>query len=320
MTRIITDHMARTLGQSIVIQNEPGAGGTISIANVTKAAPDGYTVLSIGPSVATIKDLFPNAVMDVQRDLQPVTIIGQMPLVLVAHKDVPGNDYAAMLAYMKAHPGELTFASNGRGSGGHLAGSLFKKMSGANLRYIPYRSTPQATADLIGGRVSMIWLSSIGNLAGTGAVRPVAVTLMGGRWNKFPEVPTFDEAGLKGYEATTWVSMYLPKDAPKEIAERLTAAVTPRWPIPTCWHASTRPASSSRPAPARRSWPNTSRTIPRSGATSCAPPRIQISHLMSSKKIAFQGERAQIRTSRSARPIAIAKPCRARPSRMHSWR
>ena len=158
------------------MQNEPGAGGTISISTVSKAQPDGYTILSIGPSVATIKDLFPNATVDAQRDLQPVTIIGQMPLVLVAYKDVP-KDYPSLMAYIKAHPGELTFASNGRGSGGHLAGSLFKKMADADLRYIPYRSTPQAIADLLGGRVSMIWLSSLGNLNGTDAVRPIAVTL-----------------------------------------------------------------------------------------------------------------------------------------------
>ena len=155
-TRIVTEHMAKTLGQSIVIQNEAGAGGTLAINQVSKAQPDGYTLLTIGPSVGTIKELFPNATADVVRDLQPVTIIGQTPMVLVTHKDVPGTDYKSLLAYIKAHPGELTFASNGRGSAGHLAGSLFKKMAGADLRYIPYRSTPQATADLMGGRVSMI--------------------------------------------------------------------------------------------------------------------------------------------------------------------
>jgi tripartite-type tricarboxylate transporter receptor subunit TctC len=161
----------------------------------------------------------------VQRDLQPVTIIGQTPMVLVAHKDVPGKDYPSLLAYIKAHPGELTFASNGRGSAGHLAGSLFKKMADANIRYIPYRTTPQATADLIGGRISMIWLSSLGNLAGSDQVKPIAVSLTGERWNQFPDVPTFDELGLKGYEATTWVSMYVTKDTPPEVAEKLTAAV-----------------------------------------------------------------------------------------------
>lgn len=224
-TRIVTEHMAKTLGQNIVVQNEPGAGGTLSINQVAKSAPDGYTLLTIGPSVGTLKELFPKATSDVQRDLQPVSIIGQTPMVLVVNKEVPATDYKSLLDYIKAHPGDLTFASNGRGSAGHLAGSLFKKMSGAEIRYIPYRSTPQATADLMGGRISMIWLSSLGNLAGSDKVRPFAVTLNGERWNQFPELPTFDELGLKDYEITTWVSMYVPKDAPKEIAGKLTAAV-----------------------------------------------------------------------------------------------
>jgi len=224
-TRIITDHMAKTLGQNIVVQNEPGAGGTLAINQVGKAAPDGYTLLTIGPTVSTLKELFPKATVDVQRDLEPVTIIGQTPMVLVVHKDVPATDYKSLLAYIKAHPDELTFASNGRGSAGHLAGSLFKKMAGADIRYIPYRTTPQATADLIGGRISMIWLSSLGNLAGSGAVKAIGVTLAGERWNQFPDIPTFDELGLKDYEATTWVSMYVAKGAPTEIAEKLTAAV-----------------------------------------------------------------------------------------------
>ena len=224
-TRIVTEHMAKTLGQNIVVQNEPGAGGTLSINQVAKATPDGYTLLTIGPSVGTLKELFPKATSDVQRDLQPVSIIGQTPMVLVVNKEVPVTDYKSLLDYIKAHPGDLTFASNGRGSAGHLAGSLFKKMSGADIRYIPYRSTPQATADLMGGRISMIWLSSLGNLAGSDKVRPFAVTLTGERWNQFPELPTFDELGLKDYEITTWVSMYVPKDAPREIADKLTAAV-----------------------------------------------------------------------------------------------
>jgi tripartite-type tricarboxylate transporter receptor subunit TctC len=138
---------------------------------------------------------------------------------------VPGNDYKSLLAYIKANPGKLTFASNGRGSAGHLAGSLFKKMANADLLYVPYRSTPQATADLLGGRVSMIWLSSLGNLAGSNLVKPIGVTITGERWNQFPEIPTFDELGLKDYEITTWVSMYAPKNTPPEVAEKLTDAV-----------------------------------------------------------------------------------------------
>ena len=224
-TRIITDHMQKTLGQTIVIQNEAGAGGTLAMNQTMKAQPDGYTLLTIGPAVSTIKELFPNATVDPVRDLQPVTIIGQTPMVLVTHKDVPGNDYKSLLAYIKANPGKLTFASNGRGSAGHLAGSLFKKMANADLLYVPYRSTPQATADLLGGRISMIWLSSLGNLAGSNLVKPIGVTITGERWNQFPDIPTFDELGLKDYEITTWVSMYLPKGTPPDVAEKLTAAV-----------------------------------------------------------------------------------------------
>ena len=224
-TRIITDHMQKTLGQTIVIQNEAGAGGTLAMNQTMKAQPDGYTLLTIGPAVSTIKELFPNATVDPVRDLQPVTIVGQTPMVLVTHKDVPGNDYKSLLAYIKANPGKLTFASNGRGSAGHLAGSLFKKMANADLLYVPYRSTPQATADLLGGRISMIWLSSLGNLAGSNLVKPIGVTITGERWNQFPDIPTFDELGLKDYEITTWVSMYAPKGAPPEVAEKLTDAV-----------------------------------------------------------------------------------------------
>jgi tripartite-type tricarboxylate transporter receptor subunit TctC len=224
-TRILADHMSRTLGQNIVVQNEPGAGGTISMNTVNKAEADGYTLLTIGPAVSTIKELFPKATVDVQRDLQPVSILGQTPMMLVIHKDVPATDYKSLLAYMKAHPGELTFASNGRGSAGHLAGSLFKKMANVDLRYIPYRSTPQATADLIAGRVSMIWLASLGNLGQTGAVREIATTLPDQRWSKYPNLPNFDELGLKDYEITTWVSMYAPKNTPPEVAKRLTEAV-----------------------------------------------------------------------------------------------
>src|SRR4051794_36933664 len=103
-TRIITDHMAKTLGQNIVVQNDPGAGGTLAINQVSKAQPDGYTLLTIGPTVSTLKELFPKATADVQRDLQPVTIIGQTPMVLVVNKDVPGQDYPSLLAYIKSHP------------------------------------------------------------------------------------------------------------------------------------------------------------------------------------------------------------------------
>src|SRR5580704_16623486 len=120
-TRILAEHMSRTLGRSVVVQNEPGAGSTLAIAAVAKAPPDGYTVLTIGPGVSVTAELYPDASVDVRRDLQPVSVMGAAPMVPLTHKDLPATDYAALVAYLKAHPDELTTGSNGRGSAGHLA-------------------------------------------------------------------------------------------------------------------------------------------------------------------------------------------------------
>jgi len=223
-TRIIADHMSRTLGRTVVVQNEAGAGSTLAIATVAKAAPDGYTVLTIGPGVGVVHELYPTAKVDVVRDLQPVSIMGVAPMVLLTHKDVPVTDYASLVRHLKAHPNELTTGSNGRGSAGHLASALFRKMAGVDIRYIPYRTTPQAQADLIGGRLSMMWLSTLTDHIKAGTLRPIAVSTIA-RWKLFPDTPTFDELGLKGYEAATWVSMYLPKGAPQEAIEKLNAAL-----------------------------------------------------------------------------------------------
>src|ERR1700730_13425733 len=147
-TRILAEHMSRTLGRTVVVQNEPGAGSTLAIAAVAKAAPDGYTVLTIGPGVSVVAELYPNASVDVRRDLQPVSVMGVAPMVLLAHKDVPVSDYPSLMAYLKAHPSELTTGSNGRGSAGHLAGALFKNLGGGGICSLAYRTTPQATNDL----------------------------------------------------------------------------------------------------------------------------------------------------------------------------
>jgi tripartite-type tricarboxylate transporter receptor subunit TctC len=223
-TRIITDHMSKTLGRTLVVQNEPGAGSTLAISTTAKAPPDGYAVLTIGPGAGVVAELYLKSNVDMLRDLQPVSMVGVAPQVLLVHKDIPVTGYASLVAYLKAHPNELTTGSNGRGSAGHLAGALFKQMAGVEIRYIPYRTTPQAQGDLIGGRLSMMWLSTLTDYIKGGTLRPIAVTSLE-RWKLFPDVATFDELGLKGYEATTWISMYVPKGAPREAIDRLTAAL-----------------------------------------------------------------------------------------------
>lgn len=223
-TRVMADHLSKKLGQPVVVQNEPGGGSTIAISNAAKATPDGYTLLSVGSGVAVARELYPNSKIDVLRDLAPVSLLGAAPLVLFVHNSVPANDYATLIAWLKAHPDEATTGSNGRGSAGHLAIEIFKKMAGVKIRYIPYKTTPQVHADLIGGRLSLMMTSSLGDPGKFGMLTAIGVTTLE-RWNVMPDVPTFDELGLKGLEATTWIGLFAPKDAPAEIVEALAAAV-----------------------------------------------------------------------------------------------
>ena len=221
-TRVVADSLSKALGEPIVVQNEPGAGSTIAIASVAKARPDGYTLLTIGSGVAVARELYPAANVDVLRDLVPVTMVGATPLVLFVASSVPAKTYPALIAWLKAHPDDATTGSNGRGSAGHLSIELLNKMAGVNIRYIPYRTTPQAHTDLIAGRLTVMMTSSLGDPTKFG-ITPVAVSSLE-RWNFMPTVPTLDELGLKGYEAATWVAMMAPKGTPPEAIEAINAA------------------------------------------------------------------------------------------------
>ena len=221
-TRVVAEQLSKILGRQIIVQNEPGAGSTIAIANASKAAADGYTLLTVGSGVAVARDLYPQANIDVLRDLVPVTMVGATPLVLFVNKSVPAKSYPELIAWLKAHPSDATTGSNGRGSAGHLAVELFNKMAGVNVRYIPYRTTPQAHTDLIAGRLTMMMTSSL-----TGAdkyeITSLAVSSLE-RWKVMPDLPTLDELGLKGYEAATWVAMMAPKGIPAEVIDAINAA------------------------------------------------------------------------------------------------
>lgn len=220
-TRIFADFLSKEWGQTVLVQNEPGAGSTIAITNVARAKPDGYTLLTVGSGVAVAAELYPNANVNVLRDLVPVTMVGATPLVLYVNGTVPAKNYADLVAWLKAHPSDATTGSNGRGSAGHLSIELLNTMAGVNVRYIPYKTTPQAHTDLIAGRLTVMMTSSLG--AGAHGITPVAVSSLE-RWKRMPDVPTLDELGLKGYEAATWVAMFAPKGAPPEAVEAISAA------------------------------------------------------------------------------------------------
>jgi tripartite-type tricarboxylate transporter receptor subunit TctC len=214
-TRVIAETMSKILGQPVVVQNEPGAGSTIAINNVAKAPRDGYTLLTIGSGVAVVSELYPQAHVDVLRDLTPVTMVGATPLVLFVAAEVPAKTYPELIVWLKAHPNDATSGSNGRGSAGHLSIQLFNAMAGVNVRYIPYKTTPQAHTDLMAGRLTLMLTSSLRDASKYG-VKALAVSTLE-RWKTMPDVPTLDELGLKGYEAATWVAMMAPKGTPEPV-------------------------------------------------------------------------------------------------------
>jgi tripartite-type tricarboxylate transporter receptor subunit TctC len=222
--RLMAEHMSRTLGRPVIVQNEPSAGTTVAIKMVSRATPDGYTLLFIGPAIGVVQELYPKAGIDVVNDLTPVSLTGATPQVLLVDKSVPGKDYASIISYLKSHPGEATTGSNGRGSAGHLAIELFKKEAGVDVRYIPYKTTPQVHTDLIAGRLSMMMTSSIGDISKYTNIRAVAVTSLD-RWAAFPDVPTLAELGLKDFEAVTPTALLAPKGTPPDIIATLNGAI-----------------------------------------------------------------------------------------------
>jgi len=224
--RIIAEHMARTLGQPMVVENKPGAGSTIAAEAVARAAPDGYSLLVTGTAHPLIPVLYPQAAIDPIRDFAPISHLGNMPFVLAIHPSLPATDVAGFLAYVRANPGKIDVGSAGPGSSSDLADLLLAKLAGLEFVRVPYRSTPAAMNGLVAGEVGFM-LDSQNVLAPqvrAGALRGLAVSSLE-RSRLLPALPTLDEAGLAGFEASSWQVMLAPAGTPPAIVERLAAAV-----------------------------------------------------------------------------------------------
>jgi tripartite-type tricarboxylate transporter receptor subunit TctC len=227
MARVAADKMSKTLGQQIVIENRGGAGGTIATRQVAKADPDGYTLgiggtgtLAIGPT------LYGNAGYDPRKDFAAVGLIGTSALVVLVHPSLPVKSISELIAYVKANPGKLNYASAGSGSGIHLGIEYFLSMAGIRITHIPYKGSGPALTDLVGGHVS-IYFSSLPPAIGLvrdGKVRALAVT-SAKRSAIFPELPTVAEAGLKGYDAVLHYGIVAPAGTPRAIIDKLNAAL-----------------------------------------------------------------------------------------------
>jgi tripartite-type tricarboxylate transporter receptor subunit TctC len=221
VSRIMAPWLAERLGQSVVIENKPGASSNISIQTVVNSPPDGYTLLFVPASAAVNVTLFDNLPFNLLRDIAPVSGLIDFPLVMVANPSLPAKTVAELIAYAKANPGKISIGSFGTGSTSHVSGELFKMMAGVNMIHVPYRGGAPMVADLIGGQVQVAIDVLTGSLAHirSGSLRALAMAGKN-RSDVLPEVPTIAET-VAGYEANSWCGLGVPRGTPVEIIERL---------------------------------------------------------------------------------------------------
>ncbi len=221
--RIIAQKLTENLGQRVVVENKPGAGGNIGAETAAKAAPDGYTIL-VAPvgTIAINVSLYRKIPFDPVKDLVPVTMAVANPLVLVVHPSVPAKSIRELIALAKSKPGQLNYGSGGNGTSMHLAGELFKTMAGIDMVHIPYKGSAPCITALLGGEVEMSFDQIVTSLphAKGGKLRALAVSSPK-RSQIAPDVPTFMESGLPGFEVSTWSGVFAPTGTPKEIVSRL---------------------------------------------------------------------------------------------------
>jgi tripartite-type tricarboxylate transporter receptor subunit TctC len=215
------------LGQPVVVENKPGAGGNIGADFVAKSEPDGHTLVMGAIATHAINpSLYPKLPYDPVRDFRHIALVVQVPNVLVVNNELPARSVAQLVALAESRPGKLDFASGSTGSTGHLAGELFKQMTRTYMVHIPYKGSAPATADLFAGRVHLMFdnlASALPNIR-AGKVRPLAVTTLE-RSAFLPDLPTLDESGLKGFDMTTWWGVMAPAKTAQPVVDRLAAEI-----------------------------------------------------------------------------------------------
>jgi tripartite-type tricarboxylate transporter receptor subunit TctC len=227
VARTIGQELTKTWGQQVIVENRPGAGGNIGSEAVAKAPADGYTLLmgtvgTHGINASVYKKLPYDAV----KDFAPITLATSVPNILVVHPALPVKSVKELIAYAKANPGKLNFASSGNGTSIHLAGELFKTMTGVQMTHVPYKGSAPALTDLLGGQVQLMFDNMPSALphVKTGKLRALAVTAAK-RSPATPDLPTIAESGVPGFEATSWFGLLAPAGTPKEIVTKLNKEV-----------------------------------------------------------------------------------------------
>ena len=239
--RYIAQRLQEAMGQNVIIDNRPGAGSVIGTDAVAKSAPDGYTLLLMSNAHTVNESLIPSKPFVLMRDFAPIAPINASDLVLVVKAGLPVATLAELIKAAKARPGGMSYASSGPGTPYHMAGELFKAMAGVSIVHIPYRGSAGARSDLLGGQLEMMFdaLPTMSEHIKSGKVRALATT---GRQRSatMPDVPTMNEAGVPGYEATIWLGLMAPKGTPAAVVARLnaeTAKITTNPDVRRAWLA-----------------------------------------------------------------------------------
>jgi tripartite-type tricarboxylate transporter receptor subunit TctC len=226
VARLLGEAMSKDLGQQIIVENVGGAGGTLGAARVAKAEPDGYTVLLHHIGMATSATLYRKLPFNALEGFEYIGLVTDVPMVIVGRKDLEPNDLKGLIDYVKANKDKVTYANAGIGAASHLCGMLFMSEIGTPLTTVPYKGTGPAMTDLIGGQVDFMCDQSTNttNQIKAGEIKAFAATTKA-RLPNLPDVPTAAEAGLPGVEVTVWHGLYAPKNTPKEVVDRLSAAL-----------------------------------------------------------------------------------------------
>jgi tripartite-type tricarboxylate transporter receptor subunit TctC len=225
MTRILAERMKATLGETILVENVTGAGGSIGVGRAVRSPPDGYTISfgHLGTHVAN--GAIYKLGYDLVADLEPVVLLPSNPMIIVSKNAVPAKSLQELLAWLKARPTPATAGTAGAGSGSHIAGLYFENVSGIKLQYVPYRGTAPAMNDLVAGQIDLIVDQTSNSISQVraGNIRAYAVT-SDKRLESAPDIPTTDEAGLPGFHMTLWSGLWVPKGTPRDIIAKLNAA------------------------------------------------------------------------------------------------
>ncbi len=225
--RLIGQKLSVALGQSVVVENRAGAGGNIGSDYVSKATPDGYTILGGTISSHAINvSLYPKMPYDPVKNFQPITLIGTLPNVLVVNSSSPWKSVQDVIAAAKAKPGSVNFGSSGNGTSQHLAAELFANMAGLRMTHVPYKGSSQAVQALLGNQVDLVFENSLAAIPmiQSGKFRALATT-GSKRAGELPDVPTMDESGLKGYEIVSWQAIFAPAGTPKPVVDKLSTEI-----------------------------------------------------------------------------------------------